>query len=346
MIWLLRILLFRALSLSGEDDQLRMELLVLRQQLALLLQKQPRSKVDRWHRLLWVWLSQGWPHWKSACVLVKPATVIGWHRQGWRIFWRWKSRKKKPGHPPVNTKVIALIRRMAEENPSWGGARIHGEMARLGIRVSESSVHRYLPKRPPTPNQVQNWRTFLSNHREVIAAMDFLVVPTWRFQQLYMLMILDHGRRLVRHLGVTAHPSEDWVKQQLREAFPFGEIPKYLIHDRDAIFRGLQEFIASFGIERKRIGFRCPWQNGVLERFNGTVRRELLDHVLVLDEDHLRRLLKEFVRHYHEDRTHLGLGKDTPKGRPVEKPPDAFGEVVAVRRLGGLTHRYAWKQAA
>ena len=151
---------------------------------------------------------------------------------------------------------------------------------------------------------------------------------------------------MITHFNVTAHPTSDWVKHQLREAFPFDKVPKYLIHDRDAIFSGLRAFIESFGIKRKLISFRSPWQNGALERFNGTLRRELLDHVIVLNEDHLRRLVKEFVTHYHEDRTHLGLAKDAPMGRQVKKPPNDQATVVALPRLGGLCHRYAWDDAA
>ena len=176
--------------------------------------------------------------------------------------------------------------------------------------------------------------------------MDFITVPTWNFRSLYALVIMAHGRRVIIHVNVTAHPTADWVKQLLREAFPFGEIPAYLIHDRDAIFRSIRAFIASLGIQGKMTSFQSPWQNGACERLMGTLRRELLDHVIVKDEAHLRRLLKEFVHYYHDDRPHLALAKETPIGRPVERPPNGIGELRALPRLGGLHHRYTWHDAA
>lgn len=216
---------------------------------------------------------------------------MSWHRAEFRIIWRWKSRKRA-GRPSLKPDLRDLIHRMASENPRWGAPRIHGELLKLGFRVSERTVQRYLPKRPAPPGAGQSWRTFLANHRDHLAAMDFFVVPTWSFRMLYGLAILRHGRREIVHLAVTAHPTAAWVKQQLREAFPFDDAPRYLIFDRDVIFGAVKGFIASMGIQLKVTSFRSPWQNGAMERFVGSLRRDLLDHVLVRDEAHLLRLLK------------------------------------------------------
>jgi transposase InsO family protein len=277
---------------------------------------------------------------------VKPSTVIGWHRAGFRLFWKWKSRKCAGKR--TRAEIIAAIRKVATENPTWGAPRIHGELLKLGLCLSERTVSRFIPKRSYKGDDLskrrQNWRAFLHNHKHVISAMDFMVVPTWNFQQLYILVILDHGRRIVRHFNVTANPTADWVKQQLREAFPFDEIPRYLIHDRDQTFRPMKAFLEALGIEPKRTAYHCPWQNGFVERVNLSLRRDLLDHIIPLNEDHLRRLLQEYLRYYHEDRTHLGLSKDSPKGRRVEPKPSEGSVMKAMPRCGGLHHRYTWTQ--
>lgn len=280
-------------------------------------------------------------------MVVKPATVIHWHRAGFHLFWRWKSRQKgNAGRPSISGDLRVLIRRMARENPLWGARRIHGELLRLGFHLSERSVQRWMPRRIPDPRRTQTWKAFLDNHREVLAAMDFLVVPTWDFGLIYVLVILHHGRRMVLHLNATRNPTAEWVRQQLREAFPFDEIPKYLIFDRDTIFASLKTFIQSLGITPKQTSFRSPWQNGACERFIGTLRRELLDHVIVLDEQHLMRLLKSYLAYYHKDRTHLALGKESPvPGRDSPIPPGPVN-VVALARCGGLHHRYERATAA
>ena len=285
---------------SAVRRDLALELLATRQQLAVYRAQRPRPRLPRDFKAFWILLRRLWPRWKSACILVKPETVVGWHR--------------------------------------------------AGFRLSERTVSRFMPKRGPQGNQLlqhrQNWMTFLRNHREVIAAMDFLVVSSWRFTPIYVLVILDHGRRIVRHCNVTAHPTSDWVKQQLREAFPFDQNPRYLIHDRDTTFGSLTALLEAMGIREKRTAYHSPWQNGFVERMHGSLRRDLLDHIIPLDEDHLRRLLKEYLRYYHEDRTHLGLGKDCPRGRPVETKPGDTAQVAGLPRCGGLHHRYVWLDAA
>jgi hypothetical protein len=235
---------------------------------------------------------------------------------------------------------------MATEN-SWGAPRIHGELLCLGFDVSERSVSRYLRFLPRTPRANATWTTFLRNPRDGIAAMDFFTVPTAMFRVLHVFLVIRHGRRDVVRCSVTTCPTAGWVAQQLRETFPFESAPRFLIFDRDAIFSaGLTATIRSMLMEPTRTSYQSPWQNGVAERFVGTVRRELLDHVIVLNERHLQQLIKSFVTCYNEDRTHIGVGKDSPCGRPVEQRPGRKANVVSLPRVGGLHHRYAWRPVA
>jgi len=230
---------------------------------------------------------------------------------------------------------------MVAENPPWGASRIHGELTMLGFEISERTVLRWMRKAPRSPEPAKRWATFLNNHRETIAAMDFFTVPTLTFGVLYCFFVIAHDRRRILHCSITKHPSSSWVTQQLREAFPYDSSPKYLIFDRATNFN--QEVISTvraLGIEPKRTSFRSSWQNGVAERWVGSCRRDLLDHVIVLNERHLRRLMKEYVRYYHDDRTHLTLAKGTPAGRAARKNPDLDRRIISMPRLGGLHHRY------
>jgi transposase InsO family protein len=239
----------------------------------------------------------------------------------------------------VSRELRDLIFRTVAENAKWGAPRIHGELKMLGFDVSERTVLRWMRKAPRSPEPAKQWATFLSIHREAIAAMDFFTVPTLTFGVLYCFFVIAHDRRRILHCNVTKHPSGAWVVQQLREAFPYDSAACYLIFDRGPQFNTeVIETVKSFGIQPKRTSFRSPWQNGVAERWVGTCRRVLLDHVIVLNERHLKRLMYEYVRYYHEDRTHLALAKGTPGGR--EKNPDAGCKVVSMPRIGGLHHRY------
>lgn len=230
---------------------------------------------------------------------------------------------------------------MVAENPAWGAPRIHGELKMLGFDISERTVLRWMRKAPRNTEPARRWAAFLSNHREAIAAMDFFTVPTLTFGVLYCFFVIAHDRRRILHFNVTRHPASAWVSQQLREAFPYDTIPQYLIFDRGANFSAeVVGTIVGFGIHPKRTNFRSPWQNGVAERFVGSCRRDLLDHVIVLNERHLKRLMNEYVRYYHEDRTHLGLGKQTPESRKALNGTPADAKVVSMPRLGGLHHRY------
>ena len=277
-------------------------------------------------------------------MIVKPDTVVRWHREGFRIYWRWIS-KRGPGRPRLPAEVQELIHRFAVEN-AWGARKIQAELEKLGFAVSLATVSRYLPKRLPGGPQRQSWRTFLGNHRDGIAAMDFFTVPTVRFRVLYVWFVLAHGRRQLMHFNVTANPTALWVVQQLREAFPEASAPAYLVHDRDAIFaRTVREALRSFGTEPVRTAYRSPWQNGIAERWVGTCRRELLDHVIVLNERHLHRRLREYVAYHNAERVHTRL-RDAPHRRPLEPRPSPSAEVLGLPRVGGLHHRYVGREAA
>jgi len=327
----------------SQQEQAIVEL-ALRQQLAIYAHKQRRPRLSPIDRAFWVGLSRWWLRWRAVLAVVQPDTVVRWHRRRFRHYWRSIS-SPGPGRPTIPRETQDLIVRMAMEN-GWRARRIEGELAMLGIQISLATISRYLPKTRPDPGAQQRWRTFLRNHRDLICAMDFFVVPTARFRLLYAWFLLDHGRRRVLHLNVTAHPSARWVVQQLRQAFSDSPSHRHLILDNDAIFSGdVTRSIAAFGIDPKRTAFRSPWQNGTAERFVGTVRRELLDHVVVLDEIHLRRLLGEYVEYYNAERVHSSI-RDAPEGRAAEPRPDGPSTVSALRRVGGLHHRYVWRQAA
>jgi len=321
---------------------LHLENLALRHQLSVLRRSVKRPKLTSADRLLWTWLCEVWSDWRSALVIVKPETVIGWHRKGFRLFWTWKVRSGQLGRPPVSKQIRQLIRKLSRENPLWGAPRIHGELLKLGIDIGETSVGKYIVRRRNPPSQ--NWRTFLENHVKTMVSVDFFTVPTLRFQVLYVFLVLAHDRRRIVHFNVTAHPTAEWTAQQLREAFPFEQIPRYLLRDRDRIFGAeFRKDVKAMGIKEVLSAPRSPWQRAYVERVIGTLRRECLDHVIVLNEASLYRHVKSFLAYYHESRTHLSLAKDPPEPRPVHPP--AFGAVVAIPQVGGLHHRYERRAA-
>jgi putative transposase len=285
--------------------------------------------------MLWTWLSRSWHGWRSALQVVQPATVLAWHRRGFRLFWTWKSRHRS-GRPAVSPDVRALIREMSTANPLWGAPRIHGELRKLGISVSESTVAKYLRRHPRPPSQT--WRTFLANHASQIMAADLFVVPTVTFRLLFVLVILAHDRRRLLHVAVTEHPTAAWTAQQLRNAFPENEPPRYLLHDRDSVFADVATTIAAMNSQAVRTAPRSPWQNAYVERVIGSIRRECLDHVIVMNAAGLHRVITDYVAYYMCSRTHLALGRDTPLTRPVSPPSD--GRIVATPEVGGLHHRY------
>jgi transposase InsO family protein len=323
-----------------------LEILALRQQVVVLKRKRPRPALNRLDRLFWTALRRCWSRWADALLVVKPETVIGWHRAGFRLYWRWRS-GPRGGRPKITDEVRRPIRRMAEENAGWGAPRIHGELRKLGFAVSERTVARYLRRIRRRGDPGKSWLAFLENHREVIVAFDFFTVPTVTFKLLYCFFVIEHGRRKILHVNVTRHPTAEWVVQQLREAFPETGPYRYAIFDRDSKFdAGVITFLKASGLKPKQTSVQAPWQNGVAERWVGSCRREILDHVIALNEHHLRRLLRDFAKYYQQDRIHDSLEKDAPNGRPIERKPSHQAMVISSPRLGGLHHRYSWREAA
>jgi putative transposase len=272
--------------------------------------------------------------------LVKPATVVRWHREGFRLYWRRRSRRL--GRPRKNREIRELIRKMSLANPFWGAPRIHGELLKLGIDVSQATVGRYLPWRPKVPSST--WRSFLHNHMHDTAAVDMFVVVTARFQLLYALVVLGHERRTIIHFDVTQNPTQVWLARQITEAFPWDTAPRFLLRDRDASYgQTFRDRVRAMAIEEVVTAPRSPWQNAYVERIIGSIRRECLDHVIVFDERHLRRVLLAYFEYHHRSRTHLSLAKDCPEPRPIQ-PPSA-GIIVAFPQVGGLHHRYERRAA-
>jgi putative transposase len=255
------LLAIRAFFRSRSDSAL--EVLALRQQLAVLKRKRPRPKLNSLDRLFWMTLRQCWSRWTDVLVLVKPDTVIGWHRAGFRLYWRWRSRPRG-GRPKITEEIRVLIQRLAQENQGWGAPKIHGELQKLGLVISERSVARYLRRIRRRGDPAKSWLTFLQNHREVIAAFDFFTVPTVTFQLLYCFFAIEHGRRRILHFNVTRHPTAEWVVQQLREAFPEAGPYQYAIFDRDSTFNDeVVTFLRATGLKPKRTSVQAPWQNGI-----------------------------------------------------------------------------------
>lgn len=339
---MLYLLLSTLRDLLRPRRDLLLENLALRQQLLVLERSSPPPQFTSADRVFWVLLLRLWEHWRRPLRLVRPQTVIAWHRRIWRFWWWRKSRPGYGGRPRLNWELIELIKRISRENPTWGAPRIHGELLKLGYDVSEATVSRYMLKRRGRPTQ--NWKTFLRNHTSEIAAIDFLTVPTIMFRTLYVFVVLSLDRRRIVHVNVTYNPTAEWTARQLYQAFPFDSAPKYLIRDRDGIYGNeVRAAIASMGIEEKVISARSPWQNGYCERVVGTLKRECLDHVILFGQRHAKRVLNDYLVYYHGSRTHLGLDKDAPDGREVE-PPEV-GPVRRVAMVGGLHSRY-YREAA
>jgi len=317
------------------------ENIALRHQLAVLMRQRPTFRTRRRDRWLWILLRAIWPRWRDALVIVKPATVVGWHRRAFRAFWTWKSRHRS-GRPGIAPDVRRHVRRMVASNPTWGAPRIHGEVLKLGIDISQRTVSRLMPRRRNPPSQT--WRAFLRNHGSAIASVDFFTVPTASFRVLYVFVVLRHDRRRIVHVNVTEHPTAEWTAQQIVEAFPWDEAPRYLLRDRDAIYGdAFRRRVKGMGIEEINSAPRSPWQNSFVERVIGTLRRELLDHVIVADERHLLRLLRDYLAYYHDWRCHLSLDKDAPHPRRAQSPSE--GRIVEIPEVGGLHHHYERRAA-
>ena len=324
------------LSAFKSRQALAMENIAIRHQLEVLQRNAKRPRLKPNDRVLWAALSRFLPSWQQHLTIVQPDTVIRWHRAGWRLYWRWKS-KPGPGRPKVPLEVRTLIRQMSLDNRLWGAPRIHGELLKLGFDLCESTISKYMAKPHGQPSQT--WNTFIRNHMTEIVSVNFFSVHTAAFKTLYVFLVLSLDRRKIIHFNVTANPNSEWTSLQLIQAFPFDSAPRFLIRDRDGIY-GLKvpDMLKTLGVEQVVISPRSPWQNGFCERVIGSIRRECLDHIIVLNDRHLRRVLKEYFAYYHESRTHLGLEKDTPISRPTQTI-DA-GLIKSEPVLGGLHHRY------
>jgi transposase InsO family protein len=335
---MLNLLIATLRDLLRPRHDLILENLALRQQILVLQRTNPKPPFRNRDRAFWVLLRQLWDGWRRPLRLVQPETVIKWHRKSWRMWWRWKSKPlQQPGRPRIPWEAILLIRRLSRENPLWGAPRIHGELQMLGYFLHESTVARYMIKRHGRPTQ--NWKTFLKNHLHETAAIDFLTVPTVTFQTLYVFVVLSLDRRSIVHINVTTHPTAEWTALQLRQAFMFDTAPRLLLRDHDKIYGdAVVAALDELGIKQVVTAVRSPWQNGYCERVVGTLKRECLNHMIVFNEAHARRILRDYLEYYHGSRTHLGLDKDAPDGRAVE--PVELGPVQRRPMVGGLHSRY------
>jgi putative transposase len=274
-------------------------------------------------------------------VFVQPETVTGWQRKRFKQYWWRLSQPRGPGRPRVYLEIRKLVRTMAAANPIWGAPRIHGELLKLGFEISERTVSRLMPKdRKPT----QTWMTFLRNHVGQSVSIDFFTVATIRLRILYVFIVLAHDCRRVIHFNVTEHPTAVWAAQQIIEAFPEDRAPRFMVRDHDGIYgESFRSRVEGMNIEEIRIAPRSPWQNCYVERVIGSIRRECLNYVIVFNDNHLRRLLKNYFRYYHESRTHLSLNKDAPESRPIQS--NNSDRIIQIPQVGGLHHRYERRAA-
>ncbi len=314
--------------LEAENAVLRHQSIVLRRKV------QGRVRLTNNDRWFLIQLYRWFPSILQVLKIVQPETLVRWHRAGFHCYWRWKSRLRG-GRPQIEADLRALIRQMSMENPLWGAPRIHGELLKLGFDVAQSSVAKYIVKRRGPPSQ--GWLTFLRNHAPDSAAMDLFVVPTIGFDLLYAFVIVRLGRRSLVWINVTTNPTAEWIARQLTEAFPWDAAPRYLIRDRDRIYGTVvTRRLRAMGIRDKPTALASPWQNGFAERLIGSIRRECVDHFVVLGEEHLRRILRAYAGYYNDIRTHWSLDKDAPVSRPVQRT----GIISSRPILGGLHHHY------
>lgn len=328
-------------SLFRPQQELALEVLALRHQITVLKRPRRKPKLRPWDRCFWLLLKAVWPNWKTSLMLFRPETGIGWERAGIRLFWRWKSSRRR-GRPGKDPELIQLIRWMWVANPTWGSPRIRDELVKLGLEASTATIRKYRPKsrRPAS----QGWRTFLRNHAGAMAAMDFFVVPTVTCRLLYVLIVITHEPRKVIHFNITETPTAEWTAHQRLNAFPFDTAPNYLLRDRASIYgSAFVRRVEGMGIQQKLIAPRSPWQNPYVERRAGSIRRECLDRVIVFHEPQLQQILQSHCEYYHKIRPHRSLDHDSPVPRPVESAER--GKVVELPLVGGLHHHYL-RQAA
>jgi putative transposase len=332
----------RSLALIRDGHRaVALENLALRQQLALFKRTVRRPQLRHRDRLFWMLLANAWQDWRTALIVVHPDTVVRWHRQWFRRQWRRRSARDRSGRPSTTATIRTLVTKIAAANPLWGAPRIHGELGKLGIAVSERTVSRLVrrPRRPPS----QTWRTFLTNHVPALGSMDFFTVPTVTGRILFVFVVLHHRRRIV-HFNVTEHPTAAWTAPQVVEAFPDDTAPRWLLRDRDAIYgEAFGRRVAGMGIGQVLSAPSSPWQNPYAERLIGSIRRDCVNHVVVLGEQHVRRVLAGYFAYYHDSPTHLSLAKDAPTPRRVQGVTE--GNVIVIREVGGLHHRYERRAA-
>jgi transposase InsO family protein len=323
---------YTVLRLFRSRRRLLLENLALRQQLLVLKRSVRKPRLRATDRFFWIVLRRFWSGWNKVLLLISPQTVVGWHPRGYRLFWRWKSRRFG-GRPRVDHDLIALIRRMWNSNPTWGSRRIQAELAKLGLNASDSTIRKYRPKHR---RSAQTWKSFLQNHADAIVAMDFFTIPTVTFRVLYVLAIMAHERRRIIYFNITDSPTAFWTAQQIVNAFPENTAPKYLLRDRDGIYGGaFVSRVQGLGIQEKLIAPRSPWQNPFVERLIGSIRRECLDH--------LQSILSRFTDYYQNHRLHRSLDQDSPLPRSIESP--THGRIIELPLLGGLHHRYTRRAA-
>ena len=324
-------------DLFRSRNELLAENAMLRQQLIVASRKVKQPKFRPFERSLVVALSSVVKNWQNAVLLVQPDTVLRWHREGFRLLWKRKSRSTKPRQPRISTETIALIRDMAARNRTWGAERIRGELLKLGIRVAKRTIQRHiLAVRPPGDGQ--SWRTFVKNH--VVWAVDFVQIYDGWFRPLFAFFVIDVNAREVIHVGVTRAPTEAWTAQQLRQLTPFGEGPQCIIRDNDNKFgAAFDRVVKGAGIRVLKTAIEAPLMNSTCERFIGSARRECLDHVIILGEAHLKAVLVEWVAHFNRGRPHQGLEQRVPVPSDASSGASA-GKVIALPVLGGLHHEY------
>jgi putative transposase len=313
---------------------------LLRQQLIIVRRSVTRPRCSPTERMLLVLLASRLQTWRHSLLIVQPETLLRWHREMFRRSWRRRSRTAAPAHrPPLAPETVALIREMAMANRTWGAERIRGELLKLNIPVAKWTIQKYMRAARPPRRSGQTWATFLHNHADDIWACDFLPITDLLFRPLYAFFVIELASRRVVHANVTRHPTDEWVAQQLREATPFGHHPKHLIRDNDSKYGPVFAHVAgAIGIEEVRTAYRLPKQNAICERFLGSVRRECLDHILILGEGHLRRVVREYVAYFNAARPHQGLQQRIPD--PSEEAIQQAGPVRATPVLGGLHHTY------
>ena len=316
------------LRLAAENAALRHQLIVLRRKMR---GRAWLTNNDRW---FFIQMYRWFPSILQVLTIIRPETLVRWHRAGFRYYWRWKSRSLG-GRPQIETELRALIRQMSMENRLWGAPRIHGELLKLGFEVAQSRVAKYMVKWRGPPSQ--EWRTFLRNHAPDIAAMDLFAVPTIGFDLLYAFVIVRLDRRDLVWINVTTNPTAEWIARQITEAFPWDDAPQYLIRDRDRIYGAVvMRRLRAMGIRDKPTAPASPWQNGFAERLIGSIRRECVDQIIILSETHLCRILRSYACYYNDIRTHRSLDKDAPISRPVQRT----GIISSQAILGGLHHHY------